>query len=201
MKNILVYPYKLNKVMKNKYSRYLWRHNAENLCHLGENSYMDFPYIINGGEYIIIGDNFHCCRGCRIQAIDRYENQTYTPKIVIGNNVSINMDAEISAINSIVIEDGVQMASNVLIVDHYHGKIDKSDVWGGGEPGKRNLYSKGPVRIEKNVWIGYGVAVLPNVTIGRGAIIGANSVITKSIAPYSVVAGVPGKIIKNLGDG
>ena len=121
----------------------------------------------------------------------------YTPQIIIGNNVSINMDAEISAINSIIIEDGVQMASNVLIVDHYHGRIDKTDIE-VGEPSKRNLYSKGPVRIEKNVWIGYGVSILPNVTIGRGAIIGANSVITKSIAPYSVVAGVPGKVIKNL---
>lgn len=158
---------------------------------------MDFPFIINGGKNIIIGNNFHCCRGCRIQAIDKYENQVYTPQIIIGNNVSINMDAEISAINSIIIEDGVQMASNVLIVDHYHGRIDKTDIE-VGEPSKRNLYSKGPVRIEKNVWIGYGVSILPNVTIGRGAIIGANSVITKSIAPYSVVAGVPGKVIKNL---
>lgn len=197
MKNILVYPYKLSKVMRSKYSRYLWRYNVEDLCYLGENSYMDFPFIINGGKNIIIGNNFHCCRGCRIQAIDKYENQVYTPKIIIGNNVSINMDAEISAINSIIIEDGVQMASNVLIVDHYHGRIDKTDIE-VEQPSKRNLYSKGPVRIEKNVWIGYGVAILSNVTIGRGAIIGANSVITKNVAPYSVVAGVPGKVIKNL---
>lgn len=186
-------------VMKSKYSRYLWKHNAENLCYLGKNSYMDFPYIINGGKNIKIGDNFHCCRGCRIQAVDRYENHVYTPKIIIGNNVSINMDAEISAINSIIIEDGVQIASNVLIVDHYHGRIDKTDME-VVEPSKRCLYSKGAVRIEENVWIGYGVAILPNVTIGRGSIIGANSVITKSIAPYSVVAGVPGKVIKNLSD-
>ena len=57
------------------------------------------------------------------------------------------------------------------------------------------------MKIEENVWIGYGVAILPDVTIGKGSIIGANSVITKNIAPYSVVAGVPGKAIKNFESG
>ena len=57
--------------------------------------------------------------------------------------------------------------------------------------------SKGDVIIGKNVWIGDKVTILPNVKIGDGVVIGANSVVTKDIPPCSVVAGNPAKIIKH----
>ena len=60
------------------------------------------------------------------------------------------------------------------------------------------MVSKGPVIIEDNVWIGEGVCVLPNVTIGRNSIVGANSVVTKSFSENSVIAGNPAKLIKVL---
>ena len=65
-------------------------------------------------------------------------------------------------------------------------------------PSERKLYSKGSVKIEKNVWIGEGVAILPNVTIGENSIIGANSVVTKNIPKNSVVGGNPARIIRTL---
>ena len=52
--------------------------------------------------------------------------------------------------------------------------------------------------IHDDVWIGEMVSVLPDVEIGRGAIIGANSVVTKSVPEYSIVAGNPAKIIKRF---
>jgi acetyltransferase-like isoleucine patch superfamily enzyme len=54
------------------------------------------------------------------------------------------------------------------------------------------------VIIEDNVWIGEGVAIMPNVTIGANSIIGANSVVTKDIPKNSVVAGNPASVIKNI---
>ena len=93
---------------------------------IGKNTYMDSPFTIRGEQYISIGDNFHCCRGCRIQAWDSYEGEHYEPSISIGNNVSINMDVDIACINKVAIGDGVQIASNVLITDHFHGYIDKT---------------------------------------------------------------------------
>jgi len=62
----------------------------------------------------------------------------------------------------------------------------------------RPLFSKGKVIIEDDVWIGEGAAILPGVVIGRGAIIGTNAVVTKDVDPYTVVGGVPARIIKKL---
>jgi maltose O-acetyltransferase len=55
---------------------------------------------------------------------------------------------------------------------------------------------KGSVTIDADAWIGTGAVILPDVTIGEGAVVGANSVVTKSVAPYTVVGGVPAHIIK-----
>jgi acetyltransferase-like isoleucine patch superfamily enzyme len=57
---------------------------------------------------------------------------------------------------------------------------------------------KGSITIESDAWIGTGSVILPNVTIGEGAVVGANSVVTKSVAPYTVVGGVPARKIKDV---
>lgn len=55
-----------------------------------------------------------------------------------------------------------------------------------------------PVRIGRNVWIGFGVCVLPGVTIGEGSIVGARSVVVDDVPPYSVIAGNPARLIRTL---
>ena len=57
---------------------------------------------------------------------------------------------------------------------------------------------KGSITIDSDAWIGTGAVILPNVTIGEGAVGGANSVVTKSVAPYTVVGGVPAHKIKEV---
>jgi len=57
---------------------------------------------------------------------------------------------------------------------------------------------KGDITLEPDVWIGTGSVILPNVTVGEGAVVGANSVVTKSVPPYTVVGGVPAKKIKDV---
>jgi len=56
------------------------------------------------------------------------------------------------------------------------------------------------IRLENDVWLGAGVIVLPQVTIGEGAIIGAGAVVTKDIPPHSVAVGNPAKVIKGVGE-
>ena len=62
----------------------------------------------------------------------------------------------------------------------------------------RELYSKGGITIEDNVQIGENCVILPGVTIGRNSLVGAGSVVTKSIPPYSVAVGNPAKVIKTF---
>lgn len=57
---------------------------------------------------------------------------------------------------------------------------------------------KGDVTLEPDVWIGTGSVILPNVTVGEGAVVGANSVVTRSVAPYTVVGGVPARKVKDV---
>jgi acetyltransferase-like isoleucine patch superfamily enzyme len=57
---------------------------------------------------------------------------------------------------------------------------------------------KGSITIASDAWIGTGAVILPNVTIGEGAVVGANSVVTRDVAPYTVVGGVPARFIKQV---
>ena len=162
----------------------------------GQNVSIRNPLYLLGGEFITIGDNFYSDIRLRLEAWDEHLGCKFSPRIIIGNNVSINSDCHIGAINEIIIEDGVLIASKVFITDHYHGEITAEAI--KLPPSERKLYSKGAVKIEKNVWIGEGVVILPNVTIGENSIIGSNSVITKDIPKNSIVGGNPAKIIKTL---
>lgn len=155
-----------------------------------------YPLYLHGGKHITLGNNFYSDLRLRLEAYDEHLGNKFSPKISIGDNVSINSDCHIGATNEIIIEDGVLIASKVFITDHYHGEITSEAI--KLSPSERKLYSKGAIRIEKNVWIGEGVVILPNVTIGENSIIGANSVITRSIPKNSIVGGNPAKIIKTL---
>lgn len=65
-----------------------------------------------------------------------------------------------------------------------------------GDPIKNDLYSKGPITIGNDVWIGAGAVILSGVTIGNGAVVGANSLVSKDVPPYAVIGGNPAKILK-----
>lgn len=82
----------------------------------------------------------------------------------------------------------------VTISDNNHGNTDIESLL--IHPLQREIVSKGAVIIEDDVWIGDKVTILSNVVIGKGAVVAANSVVTKSVPPYSIVAGNPAKIIK-----
>ena len=132
----------------------------------------------------------------RIEAWDEYENVKYQPQIKIGDNVTVGDDCHIGAINKVIIGDDVLMGSKIYIADHSHGQVkaEEKDI----RMVQRNLHSKGSVEIGNNVWLGEGVAILPNVKIGSGAIIGSNSVVTKDIPENVVAVGAPARVIRNL---
>ena len=149
-----------------------------------------------GKKYISVGKKCHLGRNLQLTAWDSYEGQHFTPQISFGDNCQIGDDSHITAVNSIRFGNNVLTGKRILVTDNAHGASDRSllDL----PPTLRPLYSKGPVVIEDNVWIGEKASIMPGVTIGKGSIIAANSVVTHDIPPYSIAAGTPARIIKTL---
>ena len=154
------------------------------------------PFNLIGPQFITIGKNFYAGYRLRMEVIDYQRVNTNTPELTIGDNVSFNYDCHIGCSNKVVIGNNVLFASKVFLTDHFHGAINSADL--EVAPGIRLLHSKGPIIIEDNVWVGEGVCIMPNVTIGRNTIIGANSVVTKSLPQNCVAGGNPAKILKHL---
>lgn len=152
--------------------------------------------LLLGAKYISVGEKTTIGQHVQLTAWDKYYGQSFTPEILIGDNCSIGEDAHITAISSIKLGNNVLLGKKVLITDNSHGESYRNLLEIG--PSMRPLYSKGPVVIDDNVWIGEKASIMPGVHIGRGVIVAANSVVTKDIPPYCVVGGVPAKIIKNL---
>lgn len=151
------------------------------------------PLTIKGKKSINFGRNLKVGNNFRIEAIDSYYGYKFNPRIYLGDNISINNNVHIGAIDKVEIGENCIIGSNVLITDHGHYTE------GLDTPFKEMpLFSKGPVCIQKNVWIGDNVCILPNVTIGEHSIIGAGSVVTKSFAKNSIIAGNPASKIKDV---
>ncbi len=90
-----------------------------------------------------------------------------------------------------IMRRGCLTAEGLVVITSNHRQKIGQFLSGGNED---NEY--GDVIVEEDVWIGMNVTLLPGVTIGRGAIIGASSVVTKSIPPYAIAVGNPAKVIK-----
>ncbi len=158
------------------------------------------PLHIIGGKHIEVGENVQIFRNARIDAITSWQiaGQLFNPKIKIGNNAVINSYCHIGCLDRVEIGDYTTVGARTYITDHTHGTVGMDDLL--LPPRHRKLYSKGPVVIGKYVSIGEGCAIMPGVTIGDHAVIGANSVVTKDIPPYCVAAGNPAKVIKNMSE-
>lgn len=148
-------------------------------------------FSLTGGHRIKIGENSTIGKKAWISAISNYGVHTYSPNIIIGNYVNIGNYACIASTNKIAIFDGTLISEHFYISDHYHG-FDPNM----GRPADQMLYSKGNVIIGENCFIGYRVTILSGVTLGRNCVVGSHAVVTTSFPDYSMIAGVPAKLIK-----
>lgn len=108
--------------------------------------------------------------------------------ITIGKDVFINSGCHFQDQGGIVIGDGAFIGHNVVLATINHDLDPKNN--------RKNHYA--PITIGKNVWIGANATVLPGVSIGDWAVIGAGAVVTKDVPAKSVVGGVPARIIKMI---
>lgn len=157
---------------------------------IGKGSYIWKPLFLSGTKYYNFGNNVEIWPGARIEAVDEWEGEKFSPKLVIGNNVNIGQDCHIGVVDSVIIEDNVVCSSRVMITDIAHVTEDKEVA-----VLKQPLKTK-PVKICEGAFIGTGCVILQGVTIGKHAVVGAGSVVTKNVPDYTTVAGVPAKEIK-----
>ena len=119
----------------------------------------------------------------------------YPGNIKIGYNVFINRGVYFTAQAKIMIGDNVLIGPYTVFNSGSHLYQDPSRII------RDQGHKLGPITIENDVWIGAHVIVLPGVTIGKGAVVAAGAVVAKSVEPYTVIAGIPARIISRRGAG
>ncbi|MGP6175559.1 DapH/DapD/GlmU-related protein [Corynebacterium sp. A21] len=108
--------------------------------------------------------------------------------ITIGEDVFINSGCRFQDQGGITIGDGALIGHNVIITTLNHDL----------DPERRAIMHPQSVHLGARVWIGAGAIILPGVSIGEGAVVGAGSVVTRDVAPATVVVGSPAKMIRTI---
>lgn len=157
----------------------------------------------DGKKYLIVGNESVIAGTFIFETEEGY--------IQIGDRVHIGASTFISR-NKIVVEDDVTIAWGCTIYDHNSHSIywnerkndtlqEYRDLSQGANPIKNKDWSHvatKEIRICTKAWIGFGAIVLKGVTIGEGAVVGAGSVVTRDVLPYTVVGGNPAQIVKRI---
>lgn len=138
------------------------------------------------GENVTVDTPFYC---------------DYGKNIHIGNNVIININCTMVDCNKIEIGNNTLIASNVQMYTATHPVIPDERLVKNWTPKQARPFfhiSSMPIKIGQNVWIGGGAIILPGVTIGDNSVVGAGSIVNKSIPQNSVAVGNPCKVIKTF---
>jgi len=115
-------------------------------------------------------------------------------RVRIGTGTFLNIGVMVAAMELVEIGDHCMFANGCFVTDanHRYDDLNRPITWQG-------FTSKGPTRIGDNVWCGAGVVITSGVTIGERCVIGANSVVTEDVPPFSIAAGAPARVIRELG--
>jgi acetyltransferase-like isoleucine patch superfamily enzyme len=137
----------------------------------------------SGGGGIVLGDDVTINRYAMIQGS--------RGGVLIGSGSEINNYSVLNGTGRIEIGENVLIGPHVQIISYQHEFSDMT------KPIKRQPIVAQKILIGDDVWIGAGAIVLAGIEIGNGSVIGAGSVVTRSCPPYSVLAGVPARIIRS----
>ncbi|OEZ98113.1 acyltransferase [Duganella phyllosphaerae] len=158
---------------------------------LGADSYVLLPREIKNAHLIEIGNDCHIGKSLVMEPITSHGKQKFTPRISVGNNVYIGRYCQIFCVDAITIENGCVLSEYIYMSDSAHGFAPDA-----GFIMEQDLESKGPIHIGKNTFIGYGVSIMPGISLGKNCVVGINSVVTRSFPDFSMIAGSPAKLIK-----
>jgi acetyltransferase-like isoleucine patch superfamily enzyme len=161
------------------------------------------PYDIRNPQRIRIGRDVKIGANAMLLLLDEYPGewlrhpegdhvaQTFEPELVIGDRVTATSGLQIAVYERVTIEDDVLIAANVYISDGMHASR-RGDV-----PYRyQGIERIAPVRVGRGTWIGQNVVILPGVTIGAHAIIGANAVVAHDVPDGCVAVGAPARVVR-----
>lgn len=157
----------------------------------GKKSIIVPPVRLNRIDRIKIGNGILIGANSWLQTIPDGDN--ISAAISIGDGTGIVGNCTISAARQVTIQDGVLIAGNVYISDHKHRFSDKTQYI--QDQGIDQIL---PVLVKRGAWIGQNVVICPGVTIGVGAVIGANSFVNRDVPDFCVAAGSPARVIKRF---
>lgn len=195
---------RLGQILRGGWKRLFLKH-VEGLLFIGHNVKIRHAYLFSAGKNLIIEDNVFInalsydgimvkdnvsiARNCTLVGTGIISQKG--KGISIGNNTGINAGAYLGGQGGIEIGDNVIIGPGVQVFSENHNFSDINVNI------KDQGVSRNGVVIKSDCWIGAGAIILAGVTIGKGCVIAAGSVVTRSIDNDSVVAGVPGKVLKN----
>lgn len=161
-------------------------------CHwgkMGKKSHVIKPMRIIGKKRIYIGSNVNILNNARMETIFSWGNQILESSLTIGDGTSIEQNVHLIAAGNLKIGNKCVISADVYISDCNHGYLPTADIM--SQP-----LEILPTEIGNHTFIGIGAKVMPGCIIGNNCVIGANSVVTKSIPDNCMAVGIPAKIIK-----
>lgn len=178
---------KIDRIFNSIYYKSL----ANKMLHCGQRVIFERHVRIDEPQFLYLDDGVHLCFGTKIY-FGQSQNNTSPPFLSIGKNAYIGRNCQISCTQRIIIEEKVMIADGCYIGDTEHIYDTNQPIIDSG------LTSRGPIHIGQDSWIGANVCILPNVKIGRHCVIGAGSVVTKSIPDFHIAVGNPARILKKI---
>lgn len=156
---------------------------------IGEGCLIRKPLFITP-EFIQLGDGVIIWDNARIEAISNYGGVSFNPKIILKNGVSIQQRCHITAAGELIIGENSIISFDVMIqdTDHEYKNIDT--------PVAEQPLIVTKTVIGKNCFIGSGAKLQAGTILGNNCVVGANSVVRGEYPDYSVIVGIPARIIK-----
>jgi acetyltransferase-like isoleucine patch superfamily enzyme len=179
--------------LKRLYAHAYSRCSAGAFADFGPHSVLQPPVSVAGADRIRVGSGVWVGAGCWLHSVGRTGD---TVVLELGDGTNLAGNCTLAAASSIRLGAHVLLARGVYVADHAHAFADRD----------RPVILQGidriaPVVLEDGCWLGENVVVCPGVRIGRNAVVGANSVVTRDVPERCVAVGAPARVIRHLDAG